>query len=158
MTNIELLEKYSCAALITGFNPKVKKIADNWLEPVTISEIQGLEYSCGLYFLILDEIVSYVGITKGNLYKRITMPLNSHLESKWFDSVRFIPISPSEQEALETRYIQLFAPVFNSAKMPRGWECKEMFDNTYLEKKRKIEARLHDLNCKAMDKVYDNIW
>ena len=158
MTNPELLTQYHCADLITGFKPMIKKIAGNWLTPVTISENQGLKHSCGLYFLVLDEVVSYVGITEGNLYKRIATGSTSHLSSKWFDSVRFIPLPPPKQELLETRYIQLFAPVFNSAKMPKVWESEEMFDDAYLDKKRKIKARLHDLNRKEMDKMYDNIW
>jgi hypothetical protein len=70
---------------------------------------------CGVYFLILNGRVVYVGQSV-NVYQRI----GQHSTQKKFDSYAYIPCEKSMLDRLESIYIYFLMPEFNGNKVNYG--------------------------------------
>lgn len=79
--------------------------------PDILSISQPAPDMCGVYFLIRDEVVTYVGKTT-NLLARLA---KHRRMGKVFDSYTFIPCEASEMSALESDYIMAYWPSENRA-------------------------------------------
>jgi hypothetical protein len=79
---------------------------DMLLEEEIIAGAQGYEFACGVYFLVRDGVVVYVGQSV-NVYARVY----SHKQSgKVFDSFAFTPCEREELDMLESLYIHALCP------------------------------------------------
>lgn len=65
--------------------------------------------ACGIYFLILNNHVVYVGQSRHSIHARI----KSHLREKTFDRYFILPCEPEDLDYLETKYIAEHTPVYN---------------------------------------------
>lgn len=74
---------------------------------------------CGIYFLIRNGRVTYVGQTV-NILTRIS----SHALAKRFDSWSWIPCAKEELMAMERRYIETLKPTRNKDPMTRKGRLK----------------------------------
>jgi hypothetical protein len=79
-------------------------------EAEIVRRATGLSELAGVYFLVRDERVVYVGKSL-NVYQRVA----SHRPSKLFDKVSFIRCHEAHLLRLEAMYISKFNPEFNQA-------------------------------------------
>lgn len=89
--------------------------------------LQGMR---GVYILMLDEILVYVGITRVNTNTRVS----EHSKRMPFNEVWFIPFKEDEDAYLdnfEDWFIAIFCPVFNKASTSG---CSLNFCNKYYRK------------------------
>ena len=98
----------------------------------------------GVYFLVRDKCVVYVGKTSSGLWERIdgNWP-EPHVTNKAFDQVRFlnlIEVDSYKLDEIETFYIWLFAPFYNSAK--RGKDLSHLLPEKYQKQKEMIERQM----------------
>lgn len=68
---------------------------------------------CGIYFLILNGAIAYVGQSL-DVWRRI----GQHMKSRRFDAFSWIACTPHELDRLETHFIQKFQPAQNVAIGP----------------------------------------
>jgi len=68
----------------------------------------GYSQLCGIYFLIKDNSVVYVGQSK-NMVERI----HAHARDKDFDSYYFLEVDSNELNNFEAMYITLYQPEYN---------------------------------------------
>lgn len=75
----------------------------------------------GVYFLILDGAVVYVGASMKSIRSRC----NFHQSNKSFDTVRFLPLSLRWESIMnyEREFITLFDPFFNDEIFDRNLSC-----------------------------------
>lgn len=72
---------------------------------------------CGIYFLLSQEVVVYVGQAKS-----IRARVGTHIMEglKEFDSVAFVPCKPEKLYELERRYIEKLMPKYNQCQMSKS--------------------------------------
>jgi excisionase family DNA binding protein len=73
-----------------------------------IKEAEGNKILCGIYFLINENDVVYIGQSV-NIHSRIAQ----HKNSKTFDKFSYIECEKSELSHLEVKYIKKFKPKYN---------------------------------------------
>ena len=66
-------------------------------------------FQCGVYFLIDQELIVYVGQSRSNIIGRIT----AHKKDKIFDRYHVIECKESDLDQLEAHYISQFTPIYN---------------------------------------------
>lgn len=100
--------------------PPVHEIQAARIEPGllrTLEEVLALprfQPACGVYFLIRDDRVVYVGQSV-EVHSRVTL---HHSRWKQFDGYTYIPCEPEQLADLERYYIRLLAPELNVAGVP----------------------------------------
>lgn len=79
---------------------------------------------CGVYFLIIDEEIAYVGQST-NIHRRVSEHFrDSKRDGISFDSYTYVLCKPSELDALEAIYIEKFAPEWNVRAPYSGMICR----------------------------------
>ncbi|MDE1545956.1 GIY-YIG nuclease family protein [Dechloromonas agitata] len=73
-----------------------------------IANSRSLEKTCGVYFLVKEERIIYVGKSR-DVYKRI----GQHEKTKQFDRITVIECSERDVDRLELIYIEKFKPILN---------------------------------------------
>lgn len=79
--------------------------------------------TCGIYFLVRDGVVVYVGQSK-NVHRRI----NDHKSGKEFDRINVIECLEKDLDQLEALYIKKFRPLLNIFGVDRYLENDAQFD------------------------------
>lgn len=64
---------------------------------------------CGIYFLVRDARVVYVGQST-NVFRRVAQHMNNGME---FDAYHFLPVPVHELDKVEDKYIRLLKPKLN---------------------------------------------
>jgi excinuclease UvrABC nuclease subunit len=92
----------------------VKQLTFDSEQLLTEAEIVGLaremKVYCGIYFLILDDKIVYVG-QSNNIYNRLARHI--HGKSKNFNQFSFIEVPLDQLNMVETAYIHHFRPKYN---------------------------------------------
>jgi predicted GIY-YIG superfamily endonuclease len=83
-------------------------VTDLYSENEIIGTSIPLPETSGIYFLIKDNVIVYVGQSK-NVHRR----LQEHLSSKAFDRINIIECSINDLNRLETLYIKKLKPILN---------------------------------------------
>ena len=99
-------------------------------EDLLIKRSMPVEKSSGVYFLIKDKEIAYIGSSR-NLFHRIGGYLGGLKKEKNFDRFYFIEAEKSEIEILEAKYILKFLPKQNnlSKEMLCRYESIACFSN-----------------------------
>ena len=92
------------------FGEAVKKLTNEVLfrEHEIVEHAIPVETACGIYFLVLEKKIVYVGQST-NVFSRIY----THLQTKKFDSYVFIPCENEMLDKLESLYIHFLSPPLN---------------------------------------------
>ena len=77
-------------------------------ESEIVANSLSLNVTCGVYFLIKDERIVYVG-KSSDVYKRI----GQHVKTKEFDRITVVECSETDVSRLEAMYIDKFKPILN---------------------------------------------
>lgn len=77
-----------------------------------INKSQEVSTYCGVYFLLYENNIVYVGSSK-NIHQRLTSHQGLFSEKK-FDKVFFVEIEEEKREYFEAKYILKFMPKYNS--------------------------------------------
>ena len=106
-----------------------------------IVEIKRLNILCGIYFLMNDNEVVYVGQSI-DIHRRI----NKHKESKTFDKIYYLEVDKQNLDEIEKKYILEYQPIYNKTylnkynikeKVQKIYKCKsyivdELFKDDFL--------------------------
>lgn len=92
------------------FGEAVKKLTTNVLlrENEIVEHATPVSTACGIYFLILEKKIVYVGQST-NVFSRVY----THLQTKQFDSYVYMPCEKDMLDKLESLYIHFLSPPLN---------------------------------------------
>jgi hypothetical protein len=96
---------------VTIHNPNHPAIQNLLTSKEVIKSQRTREPMCGIYFLLLDNQIVYVGQTK-NLHSRLTQ----HDRTKEFDAYHFEPCRKEYLDRREAAYIEAMRPRLNNTK------------------------------------------
>ena len=104
----------------------------------------------GVYVLILDGIVVYVGESQ-SVYSRI----GAHVKDskKRFDSVRILPCQEHRRKYWEAVLIDRYQPLFNSKGKDKATNQRHIFELGRINKRQYKQAKKCE-NCKKQDKIF----
>ena len=104
----------------------------------------------GVYVLILDGIVVYVGESK-SVYSRI----GAHVKDskKRFDSVRILPCQEHRRKYWEAVLIDRYQPLFNKTGKDKETNRRHIFELGKINKRQYKQVKKCE-NCKNQDKIF----
>ena len=90
-------------------------------EHAIVGQSKRVDPDCGVYFLLQDFKIVYVGQTQNGLHR-----IGQHFvdEKKAFDSYTFLPVPESQLNIIESAYIEKFNPVYNRNNGPSSWRVE----------------------------------